>query len=44
MTRHPAFAFTLATLAGAVLCSCAVGPDFKRPDAPQVTGYSPEPW
>src|SRR6202012_5769545 len=30
----------LATaLAAASLCSCAVGPDFKTPEAPKVTGY-----
>ena len=36
----PALAVLTATLlAGA----CAVGPDFERPTAPQVTGYTPEP-
>ena len=29
--------------AAAVLCSCAVGPNFKTPDAPKVTGYLAEP-
>ena len=43
MKYLPAAAFILAALAGAALCSCAVGPDFKRPDAPKVTGYSAEP-
>ena len=26
-----------------VLAGCAVGPDFKKPDAPNVTGYTPGP-
>ena len=25
----------------ALLAGCAVGPDFKRPDPPAVTGYLP---
>lgn len=33
-------AFGLTALSAATLCGCAVGPNFKRPDAPQVTGYS----
>ena len=40
--KQPLLAFGLAALSAATLCSCAVGPDFKRPDAPQVTGYSAE--
>ena len=34
----------LATLSSAIalLAGCTVGPDFKRPDAPAVTGYTPE--
>jgi NodT family efflux transporter outer membrane factor (OMF) lipoprotein len=28
--------------AAALLCSCAAGPDFKRPDAPSTNGYSPQ--
>ena len=40
--RQPLLAFGLAALSAATLCSCAVGPNFKRPDAPQVTGYSAE--
>jgi len=35
--------FALAALTTAVLCSCAVGPDFKRPEPPKVTGYSAAP-
>ncbi len=34
----------LAVLLGtAWLCGCAVGPDFKTPDAPKVEGYLPAP-
>ena len=40
--RQPLLAFGLAALGAATLCGCAVGPNFKRPDAPQVTGYSAE--
>ena len=40
--RQPLLAFGLAALSAATLCGCAVGPNFKRPDAPQVTGYSVE--
>jgi NodT family efflux transporter outer membrane factor (OMF) lipoprotein len=29
--------------AAAMLAGCAVGPDFERPPAPNVTGYTPEP-
>lgn len=36
--RHLAIA-----LAAAVLCSCAVGPNFKTPEAPKVTSYLAEP-
>jgi NodT family efflux transporter outer membrane factor (OMF) lipoprotein len=28
---------------GLILASCAVGPDFVSPPAPEVTGYTPEP-
>ncbi|MBI5919558.1 MAG: efflux transporter outer membrane subunit [Nitrosomonadales bacterium] len=31
----------LAALIAVLASSCAVGPDFKRPDAPSATGYSP---
>ncbi|HXS41803.1 MAG TPA: efflux transporter outer membrane subunit [Stellaceae bacterium] len=31
-----------AALAALLLASCAVGPDFKRPAAPAVSGYTPE--
>jgi NodT family efflux transporter outer membrane factor (OMF) lipoprotein len=33
----------LLALAVASLCGCAVGPDFKPPQAPQVSGYTVEP-
>ena len=34
---------THATLAmGLLLAACAVGPDFHRPAAPEVDGYTPE--
>ena len=33
----------LLTLAVAALCSCAVGPNFKKPDAPQVLDYLAQP-
>ena len=44
MTRHRRSASHLATLMVMLLAgACAVGPDFERPTAPQVTGYTPEP-
>ena len=33
----------LAILAGLLLAGCAVGPDFKRPAAPAVSGYTGQP-
>jgi NodT family efflux transporter outer membrane factor (OMF) lipoprotein len=30
-------------MTAAALCSCAVGPDFQRPPAPDAAGYTPEP-
>ncbi|MDB6090054.1 MAG: hypothetical protein JWN85_2838 [Gammaproteobacteria bacterium] len=33
----------LTAIAAALLASCAVGPDFKAPEAPKVEGYLPEP-
>ncbi|HTD03022.1 efflux transporter outer membrane subunit [Undibacterium sp.] len=33
----------MATLAALALGGCAVGPDFKKPDAPAVQRYMPEP-
>jgi NodT family efflux transporter outer membrane factor (OMF) lipoprotein len=32
----------LCTAAVLLVCGCAVGPDFKKPAAPEVTGYTPE--
>lgn len=32
----------LLAAAAVLLASCAVGPDFKRPDAPKVPGYLPQ--
>jgi NodT family efflux transporter outer membrane factor (OMF) lipoprotein len=34
---------SLGIVALALLAGCAVGPDFQRPSAPDVTGYTPEP-
>ncbi|MBV8634185.1 MAG: efflux transporter outer membrane subunit [Burkholderiaceae bacterium] len=34
---------TLAAAIALALSSCAVGPDFKRPEAPKSTGYTVEP-
>lgn len=33
----------LTCAAAALLCACSVGPNFKKPEAPQVGGYLPEP-
>jgi NodT family efflux transporter outer membrane factor (OMF) lipoprotein len=33
----------MTLLLGAMLSGCAVGPDFKKPDAPTATGFSPQP-
>ena len=35
-------AFGLTVLGTVALCSCAVGPNFKRPDAPKVTSFTAE--
>jgi NodT family efflux transporter outer membrane factor (OMF) lipoprotein len=35
--------WALVILTAAALCGCAVGPNFKTPDAPKVTGYTAEP-
>jgi NodT family efflux transporter outer membrane factor (OMF) lipoprotein len=38
------FVICLATIAAStLLTSCAVGPDFKKPEAPKADGYSPNP-
>jgi NodT family efflux transporter outer membrane factor (OMF) lipoprotein len=45
--RYPAFISKCALIASCLtamtLAGCAVGPDFKRPAAPQVEGYSAQP-
>lgn len=41
--RPPRFFSLLAPLALMLLAGCAVGPDFKRPEAPPASGYSPKP-
>lgn len=33
----------MTLLLGVVLSGCVVGPDFKKPDAPTATSYSPQP-
>lgn len=35
--------FTLSLLAAALLAGCAVGPNFKKPEAPPSAGFSPKP-
>jgi NodT family efflux transporter outer membrane factor (OMF) lipoprotein len=34
--------FTVPVAAALLLAACSVGPDFKRPAAPDVSGYTPE--
>lgn len=41
--RRTAFHLSAATAALALLAGCAVGPDFLRPAAPDVKGYTAEP-
>jgi NodT family efflux transporter outer membrane factor (OMF) lipoprotein len=41
ISRLLRFSVSLVVLASA--CGCAVGPDFHRPAAPAVSGYTPEP-
>jgi NodT family efflux transporter outer membrane factor (OMF) lipoprotein len=41
--KQPVPAFALLALGTAALCACSVGPNFKRPQAPQVSGYTAEP-
>jgi len=44
MTRHRRFSSALAMLTIMLLAgACAVGPDFERPAAPEVTGYTSAP-
>jgi len=42
LKRRTSRRLALAVL-GAALAGCAVGPDFRRPDAPANTSYTPEP-
>jgi NodT family efflux transporter outer membrane factor (OMF) lipoprotein len=42
MKRRQLRRLAACSLAAATLAGCAVGPDFKRPAAPAVTGYSAE--
>jgi len=43
MAKLTPFAAPLAALALPLLTACAVGPDFKRPAAPQVSDYTSQP-
>ena len=44
MNYFSAPGWCIAALAAAVmLCGCAAGPDFKRPDAPSASSYVPQP-
>ncbi|WP_316191037.1 efflux transporter outer membrane subunit [Bradyrhizobium sp. SZCCHNS2096] len=42
-TRKARLHLAATAAAGLMLASCAVGPDFTPPPAPDVTGYTPEP-
>src|SRR5208282_5578023 len=41
LSRRNPICRSLAILPFIVITGCAVGPDFKRPDAPNATGYAP---
>ena len=43
MTTHASALRVLGCVAPLLLTGCAVGPDFERPSAPAVQGYTPEP-
>ena len=43
MAKLMPFAAPLAALALPLLTACAVGPNFKRPAAPQVSDYTSQP-
>jgi NodT family efflux transporter outer membrane factor (OMF) lipoprotein len=44
VARLPArFLPAVVTLAAVLLAGCAVGPDFRKPAAPEVTGYTAQP-
>src|SRR5579862_4093200 len=34
---------SITAMSAALLAGCAVGPDFKKPAAPEVSGFTPEP-
>ena len=40
--RSTFFPGTLCMVAALTVAACAVGPDFKRPDAPAVTQFTPD--
>jgi len=42
-SRNPCVTSSLAILAALLLAGCAVGPNFKKPAAPEVNGYTPNP-
>jgi NodT family efflux transporter outer membrane factor (OMF) lipoprotein len=41
--RHSSLGVAAAVAAATILSGCMLGPDFQRPAAPDVTGYTPEP-
>ena len=43
MRATPSISAVFAGLLGVLLAGCAVGPNFKKPAAPEVSGYMPEP-
>jgi NodT family efflux transporter outer membrane factor (OMF) lipoprotein len=43
MSRRPLCAATVSAAVAALICSCAVGPNYHRPQAPAGAGYSPTP-
>jgi len=43
LSRQPLVICLTALAVSALLTSCAVGPHFKKPEAPKVDGYTPSP-
>jgi NodT family efflux transporter outer membrane factor (OMF) lipoprotein len=43
MSRRPLFVATASAAAAVLICSCAVGPNYHRPHAPEGAGYAPTP-
>lgn len=43
LTRKPRLAHFIAISASLLTAGCAVGPNFKKPAAPTVPGYTPSP-